>query len=311
MKSQGLFRLSWLFLATRLTTASYSLAPASDVRGPIIGNIPKLPYESKRGSSFMSPLHTRRIDEIEGLRADLKRSRDQCEELRCALAKAQCRGQCLTTPKSLEKRAISKLVARVNNGGGGTSTAPVAGDYCSTSIRSLILNRGGWLAVFLLSLFMTTFVMNGFEHTLEKHIELALFVPLLIGHGGNAGGQTVGTVLGAMSAGQVSVDDWAKVIAKESLAGLGAGSLTDIAVLPLLMSMRISKHVSAAILVTLPVLTVLASALGAGLPFLVSALGQDPAVIAAPAMTTLVDVGGLLSYFLIANVVFSAFGMQM
>ena len=187
----------------------------------------------------------------------------------------------------------------------------IPGNFARTDKRGVILNRGGWLAIFLLSLFMTTFVMNGFEHTLEKHIELALFVPLLIGHGGNAGGQTVGTVLGAMSAGQVSVGDWAKVIAKESLAGLGAGSLTDIAVLPLLMSMRISKHVSAAILVTLPALTVLASALGAGLPFLVSALGQDPAVIAAPAMTTLVDVGGLLSYFLIANIVFSAFGMQM
>ena len=172
----------------------------------------------------------------------------------------------MTTPKSLEKRAISKLVARVNNGGGGTSTAPVAGDYCSTSIRSLILNRGGWLAVFLLSLFMTTFVMNGFEHTLEKHIELALFVPLLIGHGGNAGGQTVGTVLEALASGEVGLKDWASVFVKECMAGLGSGTITGFATIPLLTSMKISTHVSAVILLTMPVLTVIS------LPWLVRSL---------------------------------------
>jgi len=53
----------------------------------------------------------------------------------------------------------------------------------------------------------------------------------------------------------------------------------------------------------------MAAGLGAGLPFLVAALGADPSVIAAPAMTTLVDVGGLLAYFLIARIVFAAFGL--
>mmetsp|Transcript_42713 Transcript_42713/g.85703 ORF Transcript_42713/g.85703 Transcript_42713/m.85703 type:complete len:94 (+) Transcript_42713:2-283(+) len=75
--------------------------------------------------------------------------------------------------------------------------------------------------------------------------------------------------------------------------------------------MRISPAVSATILVSMPVLTVLASTLGAALPFAASALGADPSVVAAPAMTTLVDVGGLLAYFLIARVVFSTFGMNL
>eukprot|EP00613_Pedinella_sp_CCMP2098_P037353 CAMPEP_0171801998 /NCGR_PEP_ID=MMETSP0991-20121206/72567_1 /TAXON_ID=483369 /ORGANISM="non described non described, Strain CCMP2098" /LENGTH=215 /DNA_ID=CAMNT_0012413723 /DNA_START=139 /DNA_END=787 /DNA_ORIENTATION=- len=176
--------------------------------------------------------------------------------------------------------------------------------------RVLVMSRGGWLAVFLLSLSLTTVVMSGFEHTLAEQIELAYFVPLLIGHGGNAGGQTVGTVLSAMSSGQVGFEDWGKVVVKECLAGLGSGTLTCVAVLPLLYIMKISKHVSAVILCTLPALTILAAGLGAGLPFLVAGLGADPAVIAAPAMTTLVDVGGLLLYFLIARVVFSAFGLK-
>jgi len=196
-------------------------------------------------------------------------------------------------------------------GGSGASAAGLVGDYSKATLTSLIINRGGWLAVFLLSLSLTSVVMSGFEHTLAEHIELAYFVPLLIGHGGNAGGQTVGAVLGGLSAGQIAPKDWASIICKEALAGLGAGTLTCVAVVPLLRIMKISIHVSAAILVTMPVLTVLASSLGAALPFAVLALGADPAVVAAPAMTTLVDVGGLLAYFMIARVVFGAFGVQM
>ena len=248
------------------------------------------------------PLSGPSISTRESERAELLRLRVECSQLRSVLVQAQCDAD------RVDNR-LAKAISRVSGGGGGDHGG--VHDYRETTILSLIVHRGGWLAVFLISLSLTSFVMNGFEHTLEKHIELALFVPLLIGHGGNAGGQTVGTVLGAMTAEQVCLGDWAKVMVKECLAGLGAGSLTDIALLPLLAVMKISNHVSAAILVTLPVLTVLASALGAGLPFLVSAVGADPAVIAAPAMTTLVDVGGLIAYFLIAKVVFAMFGLEM
>lgn len=222
-------------------------------------------------------------------------------------------------------------------GGSASTASQVVGDYTKTAISSLILHRGGWLAVFLLSLSLTSVVMSRFEHTLAQQIELAYFVPLLIGHGGNAGGQTVGAVLGALSAGQIGMKDWASVIFKETITAVGSGSLTCIAIIPLLFIMKISWHVSAAILVTMPVLTMMASALGAALPFAVSALGTDPTVVAgergialarmeecvlslsplrfvchtAPAMTTLVDVGGLLAYFLIARLVFAAFGMKM
>lgn len=274
------------------------------------------------------------------------------------------------------QRSLPQLSKLLPLRGGSGAAGPAVGNYNTTSVGTLVLNRGGWLNVFLLSLSLTSVVMSGFEHTLEKHIELAYFVPLLIGHGGNAGGQTVGAVLGAMSGGQacpttrqthrppithasppfrlpiahpdheplntradhpmqtttpsatalsslarhppvtrpfaqVSQRDWAAVIAKECLTGLGAGTLTCAAVLPLLAVMKISRHVSAAILVTLPILTVFASGLGAALPFAVSALGADPTIIAAPAMTTLVDVGGLLAYFIIARLVFAAFGVKM
>ena len=212
-----------------------------------------------------------------------------------------------------EVRPTRKLLQLRGGSGGGGGAA--VGDYSQTTLVSLVTNRGGWLAVFLLSLSLTSVVMSGFEEILEEQIELAYFVPLLIGHGGNAGGQTVGAVLGALSAGQVTLADWASVIVKEALAGLGAGTLTCVAVgqpnfepqqptpwssclhdsrsftrmafesprwqvVPLLLAMKISRHVSAAILLTMPVLTVMASVLGAALPFATLALGVDPAVVA-------------------------------
>jgi len=217
-----------------------------------------------------------------------------------------------STIEALKNKRVNRItglaLAGGSDGGGGNVEI---GNYNDTSVSSLVMSRGGWLAIFLLSLSFTSVVMSGFESTLSEHIELAYFVPLLIGHGGNAGGQTVGAVLSAMSSGQIRLEDWASVVAKECLAGLGAGTLTCAAVLPLLWIMKISVHVSAVVLCTLPVLTVLASGLAAGLPFLVARLDKDPAIIAAPAMTTLVDVGGLLSYFLIARLVFIAFGMKM
>ena len=98
--------------------------------------------------------------------------------------------------------------------------------------------------------------MGKFEHTLSEHIELAYFVPLLIGHGGNAGGQTIGAVLAALSSDEIKLKDWSWVLAKECFSGLGTGILTCFAVLPLLLLMKISSHVSFSILITLPFLTV-------------------------------------------------------
>ena len=155
------------------------------------------------------------------------------------------------------RTAAGDVVRRIFNGGsGGGGGAGAVADYNKASVGRLVVQRGGWLGVFLLSLSLTSVAMSGFEHTLAEQIELAYFVPLLIGHGGNAGGQTVGTVLGAMSAGQVAASDWVRVVGKEMLAGLGAGTLTCGAMLPLLFGMKISRHVSVVILVTLPVLTV-------------------------------------------------------
>eukprot|EP00934_Nitzschia_sp_Nitz4_P006218 Nitzschia sp. Nitz4//scaffold14_size191712//132365//134479//NITZ4_001740-RA/size191712-processed-gene-0.66-mRNA-1//-1//CDS//3329536978//6208//frame0 len=167
------------------------------------------------------------------------------------------------------------------------------------------LRRVGWLAIFMGSLSLTALIINAFEQTLGQHLELAYFVPLLAGHGGNTGGQTVGAVLSAMSAGDIQLQDAPQVILQEVASGVLSGFLLAMVVAPVAYSfLGISTPVALVLFVTMPFVSTIASTLGASIPFVCLGLGVDPSVVAAPAMTSLVDVCGLVSYFSIARCVF-------
>lgn len=198
------------------------------------------------------------------------------------------------------------------HGGGGDVDNEDILDYKEKSFISIAVERAPWLALFLLSLSFTALIMNGFEHTLSKQIELAYFVPLMAGHGGNTGGQAVGTVLSALSAGVITRQDAIKVVGKEAASGLIMGFTLGALVGPIShYVMGISSHVATVVSVTFPLLSTIAAFLGSSLPFVCVILGLDPAVIAAPAMTSFVDVTGLLCYFLIANQIFRLFGLEL
>ncbi|KAL7550577.1 hypothetical protein ACHAWF_013793 [Thalassiosira exigua] len=185
-------------------------------------------------------------------------------------------------------------------------------DYKAKPFHSIAFERVGWLAIFLVSLSFTALIMNGFEHTLSNQIELAYFIPLMAGHGGNLGGQAVGTVLSALSAGVITRKDAVRVVGKESMSGMAMGVMLGALVGPAsYYTMGISRHVAVVVSVTFPLLSTIAAFLGSSLPFVCVMLGLDPAVIAAPAMTSIVDIAGLLCYFLIANKIFRIFGMEL
>jgi len=186
------------------------------------------------------------------------------------------------------------------------------GTYLKSPFYRLAMKRVGWLAIFLCSLSLTAVIMNGFEHTLSKQIELAYFVPLLAGHGGNTGGQAVGSVLSALSTGSVTSKDAFRIIKKEAMSGMFVGLLLGSIVAPTAHFLGgISRHVSCTIFCTLPLLSTIAGTLASSIPFAAKAIGLDPTVIAAPAMTTFVDVTGLLAYFTIANKIFAWYGLEL
>jgi cation transporter-like permease len=197
------------------------------------------------------------------------------------------------------------------HGGGEPSPQEVA-SYLHDAFYKISFRRVGWLGLFLTSLSGTALIMNVFEHTLEKHIELAYFVPLLAGHGGNTGGQTVGTVISALSTGTIHPRDAPRVILKEALGGALSGTILSCIVSPLSYGvLGLSFHVAVVLFFTLPLVSMIAASLGSMIPFLCVFTGLDPSVIAAPAMTSIVDITGLMSYFLIANYIFKLYGLEL
>jgi cation transporter-like permease len=215
--------------------------------------------------------------------------------------------------QQLKEQHKSKGVVAVGHGGhgGGEVGEQDISNYLQEPFYKTSFRRVGWLGIFLGSLSFTALIMNNFEHTLEKHIELSYFVPLLAGHGGNTGGQTIGTVLSALSAGSIQRKDATKVVVKETLSGILSGCILGFIVTPIVYKvMGISFHVTTVLFFTMPLLSTIAATLGAIIPFICIFFGLDPSVIAAPAMTSIVDVCGLLSYFLIANKIFKMYGLD-
>jgi cation transporter-like permease len=213
------------------------------------------------------------------------------------------------------KKSPAKAIASTGHGGGHGSAdideADVA-NYLSEPFYKMSYKRVGWLGVFLASLSLTAVIMNQYEHTLEKHIELAYFVPLLAGHGGNTGGQTVGTVLTALSAGIIKPKDAPQIIVKEAMSGILSGLILGLMVSPIAyQALGVSFHVATVLFFTMPLVATIAATLGAAIPFACVFMKLDPSVIAAPAMTSIVDVLGLMAYFMIANYVFKLVGLEL
>ena len=169
-------------------------------------------------------------------------------------------------------------------------------------IEQTIRSRMGWLIFFFFGLMISTVVVEQFEDLLKKQVALSYFVPLLIGHGGNSGSQTVTTVIRAVSLGEINQRDWLMATAKEGLAGtlmgcmLGCGVFSFSFIYP-----GFEPKVALTVAVSLPIISLWANTLGVALPLLAQRLRLNPAVTAAPLMTTIVDATGLLIYFFIAK----------
>ena len=196
-----------------------------------------------------------------------------------------------------------------------------AENYLSLSIVELIKRRLPWLLILFVAEFFTGSVLryylgtkaNGNEDdSLALIAKLQLFVPLLIGAGGNAGSQVTTTITRALALGDVRSKDWFRVIRREfSVAVLIGATLGALgmarASLPVIgWSQPI--YFSLVIGLSLPCIIVWATCVGSVLPMAAKRLGVDPAVMSAPFISTFVDATGLIIFFEIAHRVMSAYG---
>ena len=198
-------------------------------------------------------------------------------------------------------------------GGGGefnqnqqqhSNNVHLVGDYRKESVVKILKSRIGWLSAFFLGLNLAA-VVERFEELLTHEVELSYFVPLLIGHGGNTGSQSVATVIRAIALKQIKPENTREVIQvlfKEAVSGFIMGGFLGMLVFVLsLVWEGISPLIGLVVAISLPLVSVWANVLGAGLPLFAVKLGFNPAVTSAPLMTTIVDSSGLVIYFLVAQ----------
>ena len=182
------------------------------------------------------------------------------------------------------------------------ASEPLRRPYLATSVIDLVRTRIAWLLVLIVGATLTVNVLDAFEDTLAQVVTLALFVPLLIGTGGNAGAQSATTVVRAMAVGDVRFADLSRVVAREIATGFLLG--TALAVLGFLpAALFVGRDVAVVLCVALVVVCTLATTAGSVTPMVAKRIGVDPAVVSAPFITTFVDATGLIVYFLVAQAV--------
>jgi magnesium transporter len=183
--------------------------------------------------------------------------------------------------------------------------------YLEVSLTRMIRKRAGWLAALFLGEMLTATAMGQFEAEIARAVVLALFVPLIISSGGNSGSQATTLVIRAMALGEVRLRDWWRVVRREVGTGLGLGLiLATLGLVRILLWQGLfdayGEHyflVALTVAFSLVGVVLWGAVAGSILPFILRALGFDPASASAPFVATLVDVTGLVIYFTIAAIV--------
>ena len=192
--------------------------------------------------------------------------------------------------------------------------------YLKTGIFETWRNRIPWLLILMISATFTSKILTHFESSLAALPILTAFVPLLMGTGGNAGSQASVSVIRALSLGDVQMKDFAKVLLKEFcvsfLCGISLG-IVNFGKMYLFNDVNRGEHglylsllISLVVSIAIAITVVIAKVSGGMLPILVKRIGLDPAVMASPFITTIVDVLSLLVYFGIASAILSHAGIN-
>jgi len=185
--------------------------------------------------------------------------------------------------------------------------------YLEMGFADMVRKRAGWLAALFVGEMLTATAMAFFEDEIARAVVLAVFLPLIISSGGNSGSQASTLVIRAMALGEVRLRDWWRVAGREVLTGIALGCiLAAIGFIRIVVWQQIGHvygqhYIRVALTVSLRLVGVVTFGTIAGsmLPFLLRRLGLDPASASAPFVATLVDVTGLVIYFVMASVILS------
>jgi magnesium transporter len=195
----------------------------------------------------------------------------------------------------------------------GIMSGPTTESYLDTPSLTHFRRRAIWVVSLAAVGIISGLIIHRFEHALEKMIILALYMPMVADTGGNAGSQAATVIVRALALGEIRVRDWFRVIFKElRISLLLSACLGILAFLKILFLSWETEtpaeysllNIAAVISLALSLQVISSTIIGGLLPLLVKGLGGDPAVASTPAITTIVDITGLLIYFGIATAFF-------
>ena len=180
--------------------------------------------------------------------------------------------------------------------------APTDKPYMKTSTLETYRKRIMWLLLLMLSSTFTSKIIQGYQDALASYAVLTMYIPMFMGTGGNAGGQAFVTIIRSLSLGELKFRDILRVIWKETRVAILCGiTLTAANFVKLMILDGVNMEVAAVVSLTLIVTVIVAKMVGCALPMLVKQIGVDPAVMASPLITTIVDAVSLVIYFQIAT----------
>ncbi len=176
--------------------------------------------------------------------------------------------------------------------------------YLKTGVFSTWRQRVPWLLLLMISATFTSAIISSYESALAASVILTNFIPMLMDTGGNSGSQSSITIIRGLSLGEIKYSDVPRIVLKESCVALLCGSTLALAsFVKLLLFDRVGLWVAVVVCLTLLAVMLVANLVGTILPILAKRLGFDPAVMASPFITTIVDAVALIIYFNIAKLI--------
>lgn len=179
---------------------------------------------------------------------------------------------------------------------------PTGKPYLKTNTIELWKKRVPWLLLLMVSATFTGKIIQAYESALAAQVVLTAFIPMLMDTGGNAGSQTSVTIIRGLSLGEIRMSDLFKIIWKETRVAILCGLTLSLANFSKMMLLdRVGLSVSLVVCLTLVVTVTIAKITGCVLPIAAKRIGFDPAVMASPFITTIVDALSLIVYFNFAS----------
>ncbi len=190
---------------------------------------------------------------------------------------------------------------------------PTDKPYLRTGVWELFCNRIPWLLLLMVSATFTGMIITAFESALAASVALTAFIPMLMGTGGNSGSQSSVTVIRSLALEDIRFRDLFRVLWKECRVALLCGIVLSVATFVKILAVdrwmlgtAVTLSEAVVVCVALFITVLIAKLVGCSLPMFAKRVGFDPAVMASPFITTIVDAISLLVYFGVASVILSA-----